>query len=341
MLRTRRSVRAGASVLRDLKAFMCSIALSPSRPNAAVQRLEVVSVSAPRLGLRARARGTALPKDPSTKRKKATAAIAPLPDRRALESLLAELGGNAGSSDVEAAQEIMWDAWGSDDRRRRVALAKKALKLSPLCADAYVLLAQETARSVNDALQLYRHGVKAGEKALGKAAFRDDVGHFWGILETRPYMRARQGLARSLWESGAREEAVTHYQDMLRLNPNDNQGVRYILLDCLLALGRDGDADKLLRRYKDDGAAACVWSGALAVFRREGECLASRKALARAVRTNGHVPAYLLGRKKLPHDLPALIGMGGEDEAVAYVHDSAPAWAATPNALQWVGAVLF
>ncbi len=281
-----------------------------------------------------------MPKKPSANRKKGGAATVPLPDRRVLETLLAALGGNAGSSDVEAAQEIMWDAWDSDDRRRRMALAKKALKISPLCADAYVLLAQEAARNADEALQLYRQGVEAGEKALGKTAFRDDVGHFWGILETRPYMRARQGLAQSLWESGAREEAVTHYRDMLRLNPNDNQGIRYILLDCFLTLGRDGDADELLRRYKNDGAAAWAWSAALALFRREGDCSASRKALARAVRSNNHVSAYLLGRKKLPHNLPTFISMGGEDEAVAYVHDSAPAWAATPNALKWVGAIL-
>lgn len=281
-----------------------------------------------------------MPKKPTAKRKKASAATAPLADRRALELLLAAFGGNAGSSDVEAAQEIMWDAWDTDDRTRRVALAKKALKASPLCADAYVLLAQETARSLDEALQLYRQGMEAGEKALGKAAFRDDAGHFWGILETRPYMRARQGLAQSLWKSGAREEAVVHFQDMLRLNPNDNQGIRYILLDCLLILGRDGEADKLLRRYKNDGAAAWAWSGALALFRRGGDCPASRRALARALSTNGHVPVYLLGRKKLPRNLPALISMGGEDEAIAYVHDSAPAWAATPNALKWAGAVL-
>lgn len=257
-------------------------------------------------------------------------------DLRAIESILAQFGGPQESRGVDAAQQIMWDAWDAGDSRRRVALANKALKISPLCADAYVLLAQETARSVDEALQLYRNGVEAGEKALGKATFRDDVGYFWGILETRPYMRARHGLAKSLWESGAREEAVAHYQDMLRLNPNDNQGIRYILLDCLLTLGRDKEAGKLLRRYKNDGTAAWAWSGTLALYRREGDSRTARKALDRAVATNAHVSDYLLGRKKLPGTLPALIGMGDKNEAVAYVHDSAQAWAAAPGALAWV-----
>lgn len=179
-----------------------------------------------------------------------------LPDLHIIESLLAKFGGGPQANAVEAAQEIIYDAWDASDRKRRISLAKKALELSPLCADAYVLLAQETARDLDEAIEIYRQGVEAGEKALGKAAFRDDVGHFWGLLETRPYMRARQGLAQTLWDKGLRDEAVTHYRDMLRLNPNDNQGIRYLLMDCLLILGRDDDAVKLIKRYKADSSAA-------------------------------------------------------------------------------------
>ena len=81
-------------------------------------------------------------------------------------------------------------------------------------------------------------------------------------------------------------------------------------------------------------------SEALALFRREGDSKASRATLERAVEVNVHVPAYLLGRKRLPSVLPALIAMGSEDEAVAYVHDAAAAWAAAPAALAWFGATL-
>ena len=49
-------------------------------------------------------------------------------------------------------------------------------------------------------------------------------------------MRAREGLGLSLWISGARDEAVAIYQDMLLLNPHDNQGIRWVLASWLLAL---------------------------------------------------------------------------------------------------------
>jgi len=258
-----------------------------------------------------------------------------------MESLLAAFGGSAWDEDdcdddVGRAQDIVYDAWEAPDRRRRVALAKKALAVSADCADAYVLLAQETARTTDEALDLYRQGVEAGERALGEAAFTEDVGSFWGLLETRPYMRARFELARTLWTKGSRDDAVAHYQDMLRLNPNDNQGIRYVLIDALLELGRDDAAGALLRRYRDDGSVGWAWSKALLLFRRKGDCKASRDALSKAAEAHPHVAAYLTGRKKLPRRLPELIAVGSEDEAVDYVAGAAGAWAAAGGALAWV-----
>ena len=250
-------------------------------------------------------------------------------------SLLDQLGGTQTTA-IEAAQEIIYNAWEAGDRRKRVALAKKALALSPLCADAYVLLAQETARDLDQEIDLYRQGVLTGEKALGKACFREDVGHFWGLLETRPYMRARQGLAQKLWDKGSRDEAVAHFKDMLRFNPNDNQGIRYLLIDCLLLLGRDEEAADLTTTYKEDGSAAWIWSRALLAFRRSGEQTEAREMLSCAHNENRHVAPLLLGDKKMPRQLPAYISCGSKDEAVAYVHGAAPAWSATPGAIAWL-----
>src|SRR4030042_2569219 len=95
---------------------------------------------------------------------------------------------NGEETPLKKAQDIMYDAWEVTDPKRRVALARRALEISPDCADAYALLGEETASSLTEALNLYRQGVEAGERALGKDAFEEDVGHFWGTLETRPYM---------------------------------------------------------------------------------------------------------------------------------------------------------
>lgn len=134
----------------------------------------------------------------------------------------------SGRDSLGQAQDLIYQAWEIASLKRRIALARKAIAISPDCADAYVLLA-EAATTPDKTLELYRKGLQAGERALGKNAFKDEVGSFWGILETRPYMRARAGVAQSLWECGQPDEALAHWRDMLRLNPNDNQGIRYVL----------------------------------------------------------------------------------------------------------------
>ena len=40
--------------------------------------------------------------------------------------------------DLEKAQDIVWEAWDEPNPRRAIALAKRALSISPDCADAYI-----------------------------------------------------------------------------------------------------------------------------------------------------------------------------------------------------------
>jgi len=51
------------------------------------------------------------------------------------------------------AQYVIYDAWKATTLRQQAALARKALGISPLCADAFSLLAQQ-ARSRETALDL-------------------------------------------------------------------------------------------------------------------------------------------------------------------------------------------
>lgn len=82
------------------------------------------------------------------------------------------------ASPLERAQQLMYDAWEEPAPKRRAALAKQAIDISPDCADAYVLLAEETAQTPGEAARLYEQGIAAGERALGLRAFADHAGHF-------------------------------------------------------------------------------------------------------------------------------------------------------------------
>lgn len=240
---------------------------------------------------------------------------------------------------VEAAQEILYNAWDEPARKKRIEMAERALAVSGDCADAFVLLAEETARTDQEARDLYEKGTWAGERALGEDGFRQHRGHFWGVITTRPYMRARAGLAECLWRLGQKAEAIEHYREMLALNPGDNQGLRFALLDHLIEEGRDREARELLDRYPDDLTAAWLFSKALLKFRREGPNPKTDCRLERALARNPYVAIYLLGMRKLPKRLPETIGIGDEKEAIDYVAGALRIWSGTPGALEWLARV--
>jgi tetratricopeptide (TPR) repeat protein len=240
------------------------------------------------------------------------------------------------STPAERAQDLVYEAMDARGRRR-VLLARKALELSADCADAYVLLAEDSI-DPSERRDLYAQGVAAGERALGPAVFDDGAGNFWGDLRTRPYMRARFGLAQSLEDLDQLDEALPHYRELLRLNPGDNQGARYPFLNALLLAGRDDEAGALLRQFGADPSAHWQYGHALWVFRRDGDCPTSRQRLREAFRSNRHVPGYLVGDSESPALLPDSYAIGSRDEAVICVDELGEAWEETPGALGWLEA---
>ena len=236
---------------------------------------------------------------------------------------------------LEKAQDLMYRAVEARGRRK-IQLARKALELSSDCADAYVTLAEEAAEPER-ARELFEQAVAAGERALGPKIFEEEGGNFWGMVQTRPYMRARLGLAQCLDELGRIDEAIGHYQELLRLNPNDNQGVRDILLPTLLAEGRDADAGTLLQQFADDVSATWKYGWALWTFRREGDSQPARDRLREAVRANHHVVRYLTGKAEIPVMLPEAYAFGSVEEAILCADDLGDLWQATPGADRWLG----
>lgn len=240
------------------------------------------------------------------------------------------------STPAHRAQTIVYESVEEPDSDRRVALAQKALELWSDCADAYILLAEE-AETRAEALDLYHKAVEAGKRALGPEPFEEQAGNFWRIQETRPYMRARLSLAELLWGVGHRDEAVAHFRELLRLNPTDNQGVRYTLANSLFKLGRGDELAGLLSQY-DEPTAIWAYTQALAAFQEAADSPEAKRALKRARSVNKHVPAYLIGTKSLPPAPPGFYQLGSDDEAALYAGTWLSEWRSTPGAIAWLKA---
>ena len=236
---------------------------------------------------------------------------------------------------LERAQDLAYRA-AEASGRRRIQMARKALELSPDCADAHVLLAEE-AGSVEEARDHYARGVAAGERALGPETFAAETGRFWQVLGARPYLRARFGLARCLEQLGRTDEAVEGYRELLRLDAGDAVGARNVLLAVLLGAGWDGEAAALLAQFEEDDIFALWKYGyALCAFRKEGDGPEARRRLAAAVEANSYAPAYLGRRRSWSGPPPASYALGSEEEATLIDEALGAPWRATPGAERWL-----
>lgn len=234
------------------------------------------------------------------------------------------------------AQEIIYDAWELDDPDIRVKMANLALCINPDCADAYNTLAEDHAQTWEERFSYYTLGLAVGRRALGDHYFENEVGYFWDLLETRPYMRARLGLTECLDQAGATEKVIENYREMLRLNPNDNQGIRHFLIAALLKNGDDKGVIELLMSHRKDYSVEYTYANALMSFKKYGNSAKSKKHLKEALKFNQYVPGFLLGAKSIPEELPPYSTVGQEDEAAHYFEMFGGIWRDVPGALEWL-----
>lgn len=255
------------------------------------------------------------------------------PGRKKIDNYIEKTNPEAIQNALHDAQEFMYDAWDADDAINAIQLIKKALRKSPLCADAYSYYSHISDDSPISKLAYLENAVYAGEKAL-EAPVSDFKGDCWSIIETRPYMRARACLASCLWDVGYYDKAISHYQEMLELNPNDNQGLRYILSTHYLDLEMINELKALLASYPDDSRPFFLYTIAFLAFRDKSS--SADDAAREAISGNRYIPAFLKGRTKLYENNMGYTTAGGCDEAIEYVNNNLLAWIRTPGAIDWL-----
>jgi tetratricopeptide (TPR) repeat protein len=238
--------------------------------------------------------------------------------------------------DEEKARNLIYDALQSEGKNR-YKLAEDALTLNPNCVDAYVILAEKT-KSLEDAILMYEKGIQAGEINLGKAFFKENKGFFWGLTETRPFMRAKQHYAEALSLLGKVNEAIGQYEELLELNPMDNQGVRYSLFVAYIDAGEYKKASNLLQKY-DEATAHGAYNKLLLELSEKGFTKKAQLLVKAAKKENKYVIPYLVGKKRLPAYPPDYYGFGDENEAIVYADMHLHLWKKIEGLGEWLKSI--
>jgi len=163
-----------------------------------------------------------------------------------------------------AATIILDEGWGAREAGDNIAAKKKAiraLEIYPYCVDARNLLGNiYTDRfEFHEAEKVYRAAVEDAVRAQGGVVKLKDV-PYWLEIDTRPYMRARHGLGLTLMQLHQYDEALKEFEILMDLNPNDNQGVRFLLADVHHFLG---DLEKAEKLYEEHGEVDSLYGYSL------------------------------------------------------------------------------
>lgn len=122
----------------------------------------------------------------------------------------------------------------------------------------------------------------------------------WGHLDNRPYLRAMHIALLSYMRLRRHKDAVVIIELMLARNPNDNQGVRYLLGSEAL---RAGDYEHARTVLEDEASGYPPYFYELALcYMLRGEWVAAGTALRRGFAANPYI-AELLGGNSNPAPL--------------------------------------
>ncbi len=91
---------------------------------------------------------------------------------------------------------------------------------------------------------------------------------FWEIVETRPYMRIKQSYAEILAENGMMKKAVKEYEEILKLNENDNLGVRFRLMSLYAFFEDEENALKLYKKYNGQNSVQMLLPISVLYFKK-------------------------------------------------------------------------
>ena len=149
-------------------------------------------------------------------------------------------------------------------------------------------------------------------------------------------MRALSGLAESLEAQDRLEDAAEVLGQMLRLNPGDNQGMRYRYVPLLIELGRLDDARAVLesKEYREDSSALWEFAAAHVAFKQR-RAAEAEALVRRAAGQNPFVVPMLLN----PDDVPPMgptWSPGEPSEAIMVSDLLGAAWHADAAALRWL-----
>lgn len=241
--------------------------------------------------------------------------------------------------DVDDRLEEGVDCLETGDLRQATTIFRRLIKDYPEHLDAYHHLAmglQESGKH-KEAAKIWRSAVELALKFFPERFDIDRHRLPWMDIDNRPFLRAYHGHGLCLLESGAIESALKIFERLVGLNPDDNLGVRALVVGCCFALKQPEKVLEVCLKYPDDTMQELVYGKPLALF-QQSQIEQATAALKHAIRSQPSTARQWAGEEYC-----VTATMKGSQAMLREREEAVPTfmaqrfyWGKTPGALEWL-----
>ncbi|WP_243840637.1 tetratricopeptide repeat protein [Paenisporosarcina antarctica] len=210
----------------------------------------------------------------------------------------------------EQAQLFCYKAYEAETEELRVQLANEAADKNSNIADVHLLLAEQSTHKIIKE----NHYLKAIRSSIENVDFTIDQA--WNYVLNRPYLRALFTYGAWLITENRHTDALKQFSHIFEINPQDHQGVRWLLVVTYMHLGFYEEADQVLNQLNSDNHQAIFFYLELVMDRKELDLAINHVDMSHGEKLNKHVIA-MVAEGKDPGAFPRslTIQAGSMDEA--------------------------
>ena len=219
---------------------------------------------------------------------------------------------------LDDAYELLEKAENTKSKRQAIKYAKEAYEMCPDCFDA-LLFQVHLEDNPLKRMKLLDEGLEFEKDRLIDEKYfdKDNIGHFYGIFETRPYIRGLFAKADYLILDGKIKQAHDICKEILKLNENDNTGARYLLMAIYAYLEEENDMLELYKRYPEEDLEMLF--PLFILYYKQGNDKKAKEYLDRIDKANPHFINFFKGTMEENNDIPyRYYAKGDSSEVIMY-----------------------
>ena len=222
---------------------------------------------------------------------------------------------------LDDAYELLEKAENAKSKTQAIKYAKEAYDICPGCFDA-ILFQVHLEDNPLKRWKLLEEGLKFEKDRLEDEGYfeKDNIGLFYGMFETRPYVRGLYAKADYLILDGKIKQARDICKEILRLNQNDNMGSRYLLMAIYAYFEEENDMLKLYKKYPEE--ALEMLFPLFILYYKLGNDKKAKEYLSRINKANPHFIKFFKGTMKENTGIPYRhYAKGDSSEVIMYFRE--------------------